>query len=175
MTDDTLEARLEAVERALTDGETAVAELDDAAALNTELAAANERLDDLENRLTEVEAATQALRGYVGNVRHVNEEVERRADAALATVESLEDRVAAVEGNPPDPDRASPTPEAPGRAGSTGSNAPGGSAGSARSTRSSRSGGADTSSRSIDAGSAPHNGRGEDTLAELVERVRESL
>ena len=48
------------------------------------------RLADAESRLDDLAAATQALRGYVGGVRAVNREVERRADAALAAVERLD-------------------------------------------------------------------------------------
>lgn len=48
------------------------------------------RLGALEDRVAELEATAQALRGYVGNVRSVNREVERRAEAALAKAESLE-------------------------------------------------------------------------------------
>lgn len=159
MTDDRLEARLEAVERALTGGEAAVADLEDAAALRADLAEANKRLDDLEERVTELEAATQALRGYVGNVRQVNEEVERRADAALAKVESLEDRVADVEGGarPRETDPESVVPEPPGGSGSA---EPPGSTGTAG------------SSGSATPGEPQPDGT---PLAELVERVRESL
>ena len=88
--DAALESRLAAVERALTDGETDIDGLPDAAALAVrvdELETTVERLDD---RVVELEAATHALRGYVGGVRAVNESVEQRADAALAAVESLE-------------------------------------------------------------------------------------
>ncbi len=88
--DAALESRLAAVERALTEGETDVDGLPDAAALAAradELESTVERLDD---RVAELEAATRALRGYVGGVRAVDESVERRADAALAAVESLE-------------------------------------------------------------------------------------
>lgn len=49
-----------------------------------------ERLAALETQVAELEAAVQALRGYVGNVRHVNSEVERRVDTALAAVENEE-------------------------------------------------------------------------------------
>jgi ABC-type transporter Mla subunit MlaD len=48
----------------------------------------SERVAALETQVAELEAAVQALRGYVGNVNHVNSEVERRVDAALAAVES---------------------------------------------------------------------------------------
>jgi hypothetical protein len=51
----------------------------------------------VEKRVAELEAATQALRGYVGNVRSVNERVEERADAALARAEELDGRVTALE------------------------------------------------------------------------------
>jgi hypothetical protein len=40
--------------------------------------------------VSELEAATQALRGYVGNVRAVNRDIEQRADTALAKAESVE-------------------------------------------------------------------------------------
>lgn len=162
MTDDRLEARLEAVERALTGGETAVADLEDAAALRAGLAEGNERLDDLEERVTELEAATQALRGYVGNVRQVNEEVERRADAALAKVQSLEDRVADLEGGarPRETDPGSVVSEP---SGGSGSAEPPGSPGTAG------------SSGSPQPGEPRSDGAENDPLAELVERVRESL
>lgn len=88
MTDD-LSERLDAVERSLTDGDTNVASLSDAADAEERLAALETRAAELDDRVTELEAATQALRGYVGGVRAVNRDVERRADAALAGVESL--------------------------------------------------------------------------------------
>lgn len=162
MTDDRLEARLEAIERALTGGETAVVDLEDAAALRADLAEANEQLDDLDERVTELEAATQALRGYVGNVRQVNEEVERRADAALAKVESLEDRVADVEGGARarETDPGSVVPEPPGGSGSV---EPPDSTGSS------------VSAGSPSRGKPGSDGAENDPLAELVERVRESL
>lgn len=98
MTDiERLERRLEAVERALTDGDTEVAAL----AAAEDLAG---RVDDLESRVetlsaeaTEREAAVQAVRGYVGQERSADREVERTAESALATAESLQERVRAVE------------------------------------------------------------------------------
>ncbi|MCU4801076.1 hypothetical protein OB920_11915 [Halobacteria archaeon HArc-gm2] len=91
--DEALQRRLRAVERSLTDGDHDVDSLraaGDQANRIDELAA---RLDEAEDRIAELEASTQALRGYVGNVRSVNEDVEQRADAALAAVERLEARI----------------------------------------------------------------------------------
>jgi len=51
----------------------------------------------LADRVAELEAAVQALRGYAGSVRAVNDRVEERADAAVATVEDCRERVAALE------------------------------------------------------------------------------
>ncbi len=64
------------------------------------LDALESRLDDAETTLAQLEAAVQALRGYAGKVRSVDERVEERADAALAAVESLEDRVDELETDP---------------------------------------------------------------------------
>lgn len=87
---DDLDERLDAVERALTDGDhdlvTLAAAADDAATIDR----LRERVDALEEQVAELDAATQALRGYVGNVRRVDREIEQRADAALAAVERLE-------------------------------------------------------------------------------------
>jgi len=88
--DDHLERRVAALERAVTDGEGDAAELADAAVTADRLEDIESTLDDLEDRVAELEAATQALRGYVGNVRSVNREVEDRADLALSRVEELE-------------------------------------------------------------------------------------
>ncbi|SDK05935.1 hypothetical protein SAMN05216226_11619 [Halovenus aranensis] len=101
--DDSLAERVDALERAVTDGD------HDLSALATE-AQARDRLDSLETqyeeleaRVAELEAATQALRGYVGNVRAVNEEVETQAQRALSKTESLEARLSNRNGSqPPD-------------------------------------------------------------------------
>lgn len=90
MTDrDALDERLRAVERALTDDDRAPVDLSDAAALDDRVDDLARRTTEVEERVAELDAAVQALRGYVGNVRAVNDDVERRADAALAKVESL--------------------------------------------------------------------------------------
>ncbi|WP_435074964.1 DUF7310 family coiled-coil domain-containing protein [Halorubrum sp. HHNYT27] len=81
---DRLDERLQAVERALTGSDTAVADIGDSAAATAEREALAERVTDLESRVEELEAATQSIRGYVGSVRAVNREVEQRADLALA-------------------------------------------------------------------------------------------
>jgi len=100
---ETLDERLRAVERALTDDDSDLTDLRDAAELTRDVERLAGRLDDAEERLADLDAATQALRGYVGNVRAVNESVERRADAALAKAESVEaqlDEVQSVETRP---------------------------------------------------------------------------
>ena len=89
--EEALARRLRAVERSLTDGDHAVEALCDADALTERVDSLERAVSDVEDRIAETEAATQALRGYVGNVRSVNEDVERRANAALAAVERLEE------------------------------------------------------------------------------------
>lgn len=88
---DTLDERLRAVERAVSD--VSGGGSDDAVALSDPDDDLRERLADLETQATELDAAVQAVRGYVGEIRSVNDEVEHRADAALAAVEGLEGRV----------------------------------------------------------------------------------
>lgn len=86
-----LAERLRAVERALTDGDVTPADLSDPATRDERLDRLADRLDDIEGRLAEAEAGIQAVRGYVGSIRAVNREVERRADAALAAADASED------------------------------------------------------------------------------------
>lgn len=112
MTDPTsLDERLRAVERALTDGDCDLAEIENAADHHARIETLDDRLTAVEDRLADLEAATQALRGYVGNVRAVNREVERRADAALAAVEADAEN---AEGDSPfQPAAVYPPPERP--------------------------------------------------------------
>jgi chromosome segregation ATPase len=88
--EEALEKRIAALERAITDGEADCGALAEGAVTAERVEALEAQLDDLSDRVGELDAATQALRGYVGNVRSVNREVERRADTALSKVESLE-------------------------------------------------------------------------------------
>lgn len=118
MTDvETLSERLRTVERAVTEGDHTFPEVDDIAELTERLETVERRLDDLEERTTELEGATQALRGYVGNVRSVNERVEGRADTALAATERLERRLDELDGantgGEPVPTDGTPTRAAP--------------------------------------------------------------
>ncbi|WP_251329921.1 DUF7310 family coiled-coil domain-containing protein [Haloplanus pelagicus] len=87
--DDTLEERVDAIERALTDGH-ADDGLPDAARMETRLAELDRTAEEVDDRLSELEATVQALRGFVGGVDAVDESVERRANAAVARVERLE-------------------------------------------------------------------------------------
>jgi len=87
-----MEERLRAVERAVADGDGDVA-----AALGAPTGELQSRIDDLESTTTELESGLQAVRGYVGQVKSVDDEIEQRADAAAAAVDDVEDRVAALE------------------------------------------------------------------------------
>ncbi|MUV51248.1 hypothetical protein [Haloarcula sp. CBA1122] len=110
MTDiETLAERLRTVERAVTDGTTEFPEVTELAELESRVATVEQRIDDIDERTAELEAATQALRGYVGNIRAVNEDVEQRADAALAATNRLEVRL--------DEELASPSASDPSAAG----------------------------------------------------------
>ena len=82
---DSVERRLAAVERALSEEEP------------IERA---DRLDDLVDRVAELEAAVQAVRGYVGEVRAINEDVERRADRALRKARAIERHVGPAHDRP---------------------------------------------------------------------------
>jgi uncharacterized coiled-coil protein SlyX len=95
---DELEARIEALERAVTEGDHDLSELAAEGETRDRLATVETELGDLTERVAELEAATQALRGYVGNVRAVNRDIEQRADIALAKAESLESAFAADHG-----------------------------------------------------------------------------
>jgi len=103
MDDETIEERLRAVERAVSEDEVPehVAER---AALSGRVDGVEADLADAEERIAELEAAVQALRGYVGDVRTVNRDVERRADSALAKVEELE--ADAARADPPETETA---------------------------------------------------------------------
>ena len=91
-----LEERLVAVERALIEnsggdgGHEGDAGDRSAAGVGADHADVEERLDALEARVDELDAAVQAVRGYVGGVDAVGERVERRANLALAKAERLE-------------------------------------------------------------------------------------
>jgi hypothetical protein len=89
MTDD-LTRRLEAVERAVTGGHTDLAGVAADADVAARLDTIERRLDETDARLDELDATTQALRGYLGGVDGVAEDVERRADLALAKAEAVE-------------------------------------------------------------------------------------
>jgi hypothetical protein len=95
--DDTLDERVEAVERALTDGET-TGGLPEGGEMDDRLREVEGAVADLDDRLSELEAAVQALRGFAGGIDAVDESVERRANAAIARVERLERELREPEG-----------------------------------------------------------------------------
>ncbi|GAA0282869.1 DUF7310 family coiled-coil domain-containing protein [Halobacterium noricense] len=92
MSDDDLAERLRAVERVVTDADTAVSDLSDAAAVHDRLDSIEADLAELAERLDALDATVQSLHGYVGDLEAVNERVQRRADAAREAVERLEEQ-----------------------------------------------------------------------------------
>lgn len=101
-----LEERLAAVERALTDGEADPVDLSDAATVQRRLDEVGARLDSFEQRLAAVEAGLDAVRGQVGEERRDTDHLERTAEQALATAREVEARL--DEGDRPTP---APQPE----------------------------------------------------------------
>lgn len=89
--DQRLERRLAAVERALDDENTPLN--DGSTAHSYDTGSLETRLETLEERLDELDAAVQSVRGFLGGVSAVNERVEQRANAAIAAVERLERRL----------------------------------------------------------------------------------
>jgi len=75
----------------MTDGDAAVSDLSDAAAVHDRLDDVEAELAELAERLDALDATVQSLHGYVGDLEAVNERVQRRADAAREAVERLED------------------------------------------------------------------------------------
>ncbi|ADQ68025.1 hypothetical protein C499_16112 [Halogeometricum borinquense DSM 11551] len=95
----TLAARLDAVERALTDDDRDQPS-NDASGTDTDTEAAEalsettvadleQSIAALDRRVSELSAELEAVRGLLGGVQAVNESVERRADLALAIAEQL--------------------------------------------------------------------------------------
>ena len=97
--DDRIESRLRAVERAVAGSEARPGDIADDAEAAAERERLESRLTDLEERVAELEAATQAVRGYAGAVRAVNREVERRADLALSRATTATRATDGDEGN----------------------------------------------------------------------------
>jgi hypothetical protein len=93
--DDRLEERVAALERALTDGH-ADDGFPEAGRMDARLDELEATVADHDDRVAELDAAVQALRGFAGGVRAVDEAVERRADAAVAGVDRLESELAEV-------------------------------------------------------------------------------
>lgn len=97
---ETLERRLEAVERAVSNGDHPLEPESATPGLDGELP---ERVETLESRVDELDAALQAVRGFLGGVDAVNERVEARAEAAIAAVERLEQRLDERDGGVDEP------------------------------------------------------------------------
>jgi hypothetical protein len=105
----TLDERLAAVERAVTDDDLEPAALSDAATVERRLDAVEDRLDAMAERLAAAEAGVDAVRGHVGHERSTVDDVERTATTALATARRVQRRL--DDGDGADPRRhRRPTP-----------------------------------------------------------------
>jgi hypothetical protein len=91
MSQEDLAERLDAVERRL---DAAFPEPTDGAATVERTV---QRLETFAERLADLEAAVEAVEGYVGEIERVDGELEQRADAAIAAAEGTEERVDAVD------------------------------------------------------------------------------
>lgn len=91
VSDASLDERLRAVERTLTDTDRDLTAIADAAERTDRIDRLEDRSDRLQNRLEELESAVESVRGYVGQIKAVNREVERRANAALAATQGVAD------------------------------------------------------------------------------------
>ena len=85
-----LEDRVRALERAVTERDDPPEPLPDVADVAATAADLEDRVGSLESRVQDLAARQQAVEAYVDHVNHVNESIERRADAALAAVDRLE-------------------------------------------------------------------------------------
>ena len=94
MTDiDRLDQRLSAVERVVVDGDVTLEELTELTSVVEAVAELESRLEEQERRLADLEASVQSVEGYVGTIESVNDDVERHAASAIATVDRLERRI----------------------------------------------------------------------------------
>jgi hypothetical protein len=90
-----LHERVAALERAVTDGH-ADDGLPDAGRMAARVDDIEAAVEELDDRMAELDAAVQALRGFAGGVRAVDEEIERRANAAISRVDRLEAELESV-------------------------------------------------------------------------------
>jgi hypothetical protein len=90
-----LDERVAALERAVTDGY-ADDGLPDAGRLAARVDDLEATVEELDDRTAELDAAVQALRGFAGGVRAVDEAVERRANAAISRIDRLEAELESV-------------------------------------------------------------------------------
>lgn len=88
-----LDERIRALERALTERDDPPAPVPEITDVTADVAELEDRVDLLESSVADLDARQQAVEAYVDRVDHVNETIERRADAALAAVDRLESTV----------------------------------------------------------------------------------
>lgn len=82
--------RVRALERAVTERDDPAAPIPAIADVNRTVKNLDERVSELETLVADLAARQEAVEAYVDRIEHVNESIERRADAALAAVDRLE-------------------------------------------------------------------------------------
>lgn len=85
-----IDDRVRALERALTERDDPAGPIPDITDVNATANEFDDRVSALESRMADLTARQQAVEAYVDRIEHVNESIERRADAALAAVDRLE-------------------------------------------------------------------------------------
>lgn len=85
-----LDERVRALERALTERDDPPAPVPEVADVSSDVAELESRVTSLEATVADLDARQQAVEAYVERMDHVDETIERRADAALAAVDRLE-------------------------------------------------------------------------------------
>lgn len=85
-----IDDRVRALERAVTERDDPAAPIPAIADVDATTVDLGERVSELETQVADLAARQEAVEAYVDRIEHVNESIERRADAALAAVDRLE-------------------------------------------------------------------------------------
>lgn len=82
--------RVRALERAVSTRDEPPTPIPAISGVSSEVSDLDDRVVTIESRVADLAARQQAVEAYVDQIDHVNDTIERRADAALAAVDRLE-------------------------------------------------------------------------------------